>query len=54
MFPLPMQRIDYSAKETLQSYEFYSGKENIKMKNDEKSVSPYKFSQTPYTPITKT
>ena len=29
MFPLPMQRIGYSAIETSQSYEIYSGKENI-------------------------
>lgn len=27
--PLPMQRIGYSAIETLQSYEIYLGKENI-------------------------
>ena len=29
MFPLPMQRIGYSANETSQSYEIYLGKENI-------------------------
>ena len=29
MFPLPMQRIGYSAIETSQSYKINSGKENI-------------------------
>ena len=36
MFPLPMQRIGYSAIETSQSYEIYLGKENIIEEKDEK------------------
>ena len=54
MFPLTHAAYRLLGKGTMQNYEIYLGKENIKMKNDEKSVSPYKFSQTPYTPVTKT
>ena len=34
----PMQRIDYSAMETLQSYKINSGKEKIKKEN---SLNPF-------------
>ena len=35
MFPLPMQRIGYSANETSQSYKINSGKENLNEEKDE-------------------
>ena len=35
----------------MRNYKIYSEKGNIKMRNDEKSVSPYKFPQTPYPPF---
>ena len=43
----PKQHIGYSANETIQSYEILLGKENFKMRNDEKSVSPYKLPKLP-------
>ena len=38
MFPLPMQRIDYSAKETLQNYKINLEKEKIKAEKSKNGV----------------